>query len=74
MAKLVEDGVGGHNYETISLVSRALNMSCMSLPNFAATIAQTKEKDLDKKTVSVTRTPLFPCVVLVDSHACLAVL
>lgn len=64
----------GHGLRTIEIVTRALNISFMTLHDFSATISQHKEKDLEKKVLGRSQTPLFPCIVLVEGHACLAVM
>jgi hypothetical protein len=45
----------------------------MTLADFLATISQLNPKQYDLKYVSET-TPLFPCLILDDGHASLAVI
>lgn len=68
------EGTQGHHITTITLVAQALRISVMTLENFKATTALIKEDNLDKKNLARGRTPVFPCIVLHNGHACLAVL
>lgn len=55
-------------------MTSALGVSYMHYDQFVKTVSMISERDLEHKTVSRSQTPLFPCIVLHKSHACVAVL
>jgi len=64
----------GHDEYAIKTVCRALNVSCLKYRDFIQTVQLISEDNLDKKSLYRQKTPIFPCVILYEAHACLAIL